>query len=41
MKMEKPKSDFRVQSRTRHLYELAKVYTGWILRKLKNRWSDE
>jgi predicted peptidase len=35
------KGTFMVQSRTRHLRELAGVYGRWILRKLKHRWSDE
>jgi predicted peptidase len=35
------RSTFVVQSKTKHLLQLALVYARWILRKLKHRWSDE
>jgi predicted peptidase len=35
------RSTFVVQSQTRHIYQLASIYTCWIIRKLKHNWSDE
>ena len=39
--MEKKKGAFVVQSRTKHFLGLSQVAARWILRKLKQRWSDE
>ena len=39
--MEEKKGAFVGPSRTWHRRELVGIYAGWILRKLRHRWSDE